>query len=149
MVKFGQNFEAEVWSQFESEDFKACWSFYFELWVLNESKHSMPWVCCTFANVIYCNLGARFAVLMTMWTVSFSLKKITDFQDFPNQLVISPACWDSTAYQDIQAWAPQDSQKPSWPRWEPWSDYDDNQIRLNCYCWVKSSMVEGRFSKWF
>ena len=97
----------------------------------DESKHSMPWVCCAFANVIYCNLGARFAVLMTMWTVSFSLKKITDFQDFPNQLVISPACWDSTAYQDIQAWAPQDSQKPSWPRWEPWSDYDDNHILAN------------------
>ena len=38
-VKVGQDFEAEVWSQFE---FKACWSFYFELWVLNESKHSMP-----------------------------------------------------------------------------------------------------------
>ena len=23
------------------------------------------------------------------------------------------------------------------------------QIRLNCYCWGKSSMVEGPFSKWF
>ena len=23
------------------------------------------------------------------------------------------------------------------------------QIRLNCYCWVNWSMVEGRFSKWF
>ena len=24
-----------------------------------------------------------------------------------------------------------------------------NTIWLNCYCWVKLSMMEGRFSKWF
>ena len=24
-----------------------------------------------------------------------------------------------------------------------------NLIRVNCYCWGNSSMVEGRFSKWF
>ena len=32
-------------------DFKACWSFCFELKVLNESIYSMPWVCCAFGNV--------------------------------------------------------------------------------------------------
>ena len=30
---------------------KACWSFCFELKVLNESKFSMPWVLCAFGNV--------------------------------------------------------------------------------------------------
>ena len=29
-------------------EFKACWSFCFELKVLNESKYSMHWVCCAF-----------------------------------------------------------------------------------------------------
>ena len=33
------------------QDFNACWSFCFELKVLNESKYSMPWVCCVFGNV--------------------------------------------------------------------------------------------------
>jgi len=32
-------------------DFKAFWCFCFELKVLIESKHSMPWVCCAFGNV--------------------------------------------------------------------------------------------------
>ena len=31
------------------QDFKACWSFYFEL--LKKSKYSMPWVRCTFGKV--------------------------------------------------------------------------------------------------
>ena len=31
-------------------DFKACLSFCFELKVFNESKHSIPWVRCTFVN---------------------------------------------------------------------------------------------------
>ena len=31
--------------------FLACWSFCFELKVLNEWKYSMPWVCCAFCNV--------------------------------------------------------------------------------------------------
>ena len=30
---------------------KSCWSFCFELKLLNESKHSIPWVCCVFGNV--------------------------------------------------------------------------------------------------
>ena len=33
------------------QDFKACWSFCFELKVLNESKYSMSWVRCAFGNV--------------------------------------------------------------------------------------------------
>ena len=32
-------------------NFNACLSFCFELKVLNESKYSMPWVCCAFGNV--------------------------------------------------------------------------------------------------
>ena len=32
-------------------DFKACWSYCFELKVLIESKHAMPWVICGFGNV--------------------------------------------------------------------------------------------------
>ena len=32
-------------------DFKACWSFCFELKVLNESKYSMSWVRCAFGNI--------------------------------------------------------------------------------------------------
>ena len=35
------------------QDFKACWSFCFELKVLNESNYSMPWVCCAIANDFY------------------------------------------------------------------------------------------------
>ena len=34
------------------QDFKAWWSFCFELKVLNESKYSMPWVRCAFGNVL-------------------------------------------------------------------------------------------------
>ena len=34
------------------QDFKACWSFCFELKVLNDSKYSMTWVRCTFSNVL-------------------------------------------------------------------------------------------------
>ena len=33
------------------QDFKACWSFCFELAVLSESKYSMPWVRCAFGHV--------------------------------------------------------------------------------------------------
>ena len=32
------------------QDSKACWSFCFEVKVLNESKFSMPWVRCAFDN---------------------------------------------------------------------------------------------------
>ena len=39
------------------QDFKACWSFCFEQKVLNESKYSMPWVCCAFGNNLICILG--------------------------------------------------------------------------------------------
>ena len=35
------------------QDFKACWSFCFELKVLIESKCSMPWVRCAFGNVFF------------------------------------------------------------------------------------------------
>ena len=35
------------------QDFKACWSFCFELKVLIESKCSMPWVRCAFGNVSF------------------------------------------------------------------------------------------------
>ena len=34
------------------QDVNACWSFFFELKVLNESKYSMPWVGCAFGNVL-------------------------------------------------------------------------------------------------
>ena len=33
------------------QDFIVCWSFCFELKVLNELKYSMPWVCCALSNV--------------------------------------------------------------------------------------------------
>ena len=33
------------------QNFKACWSFCFEVKVLNETKYSMPWVRCAFGNV--------------------------------------------------------------------------------------------------
>ena len=33
------------------QDFKACWSFRFELNVLTESRYLMPWVLCAFGNV--------------------------------------------------------------------------------------------------
>ena len=33
------------------QDFKFCWSFYFELKVLNESNYSIPQVHCAFGNV--------------------------------------------------------------------------------------------------
>ena len=33
------------------QDFKAYSSFCFELKVLDESKYSIPWVCCAFGNV--------------------------------------------------------------------------------------------------
>ena len=33
------------------QDFKICWSFCFEIKLLNESKYSMPWVRCAFDNV--------------------------------------------------------------------------------------------------
>ena len=36
------------------QDFKACWSFYFEIKLLNESKYSMSWVRCAFGNVFAC-----------------------------------------------------------------------------------------------
>ena len=36
------------------QDFKACWGFCFELKVLNESKYTMPWVCCALGNVCIC-----------------------------------------------------------------------------------------------
>ena len=35
------------------QDFKVCWSFYFGLEVLNESKYAMPWVRCAFWNVSF------------------------------------------------------------------------------------------------
>ena len=35
------------------QDFKACWSFCFELKVLNEAKYSVPWVHCAFDNVLF------------------------------------------------------------------------------------------------
>ena len=41
------------------QDFKACWSFYFELKVLNESKYSMPWVRCAFGNLYISNHDIR------------------------------------------------------------------------------------------
>ena len=34
------------------KDFKACWSFCFELKLLNESKYSLPWVRSAFGNVL-------------------------------------------------------------------------------------------------
>ena len=34
------------------QDFKFCWSFCFELKLLNESKYSMPWVRCAVGNVL-------------------------------------------------------------------------------------------------
>ena len=34
------------------QDVNACWSFFFELKVLNESKYSMPWIGCAFGNVL-------------------------------------------------------------------------------------------------
>ena len=35
------------------QDFNACWSLCFELKVLNESKYSMPWLRCSFANALF------------------------------------------------------------------------------------------------
>ena len=35
------------------QDFKVCWSFWFELKVLNESKYSNPWVCCPSAFDVF------------------------------------------------------------------------------------------------
>ena len=33
------------------QDLKACWSFCFELNVLNDSRYSIPWINCAFGNV--------------------------------------------------------------------------------------------------
>ena len=51
------------------QDSKACWSFCFELKVLNESKYSTPWVCCYFGNVFTSNLN---------WLYHFNLSDLKD-----------------------------------------------------------------------
>ena len=46
------------------QDFKACWSFCFELKVLNELKHSMHWVRCAFGK----NFSLFFRLFFKQWS---------------------------------------------------------------------------------
>ena len=47
----------------------------------------------------------------------------------------------------IRSWFYSDIRKSR--RWSGSVVHFISYIWLNCYCWVKSNMVEGRFSKWF
>ena len=73
------------------QDFKACWSLCFEREVLNDSKYSIPWVCCAFYNVFLCGWLWNWAVLFyvrrkgskqcslvhPLFSISFNLSKPT------------------------------------------------------------------------
>ena len=48
------------------QDLLAYWRFCFELKVLNESKYSMPRVCCAFGNV--CNTNSLCLIIFLLWT---------------------------------------------------------------------------------
>ena len=51
------------------QDFKACWSFCFEIKLLNESKYSLPWVRCAFGNV--CNVWPAAVFPICSWMFSW------------------------------------------------------------------------------
>ena len=57
-------------------NFKACWcwSFCFELKVLNESKYSMPWICCAFFNVLLTKSHDRLISFFNFLLQKFSLE---------------------------------------------------------------------------
>ena len=40
-------------------------------------------------------------------------------------------------------------QPEEWIERSRWGNFPTLLIRVNCYCWGNSSMVEGLFSKWF
>ena len=57
------------------QDFKACWSFCFELKVLNESKYSMSWVCSALGNVFtYFWLYLIFFIGLDQWRLGGSFQ---------------------------------------------------------------------------
>ena len=56
------------------QDFKACWSFCFELKVLNELKHSMHWVRCAF--------GKKFSLFFRLFFKQWSPPSTTVARSF-------------------------------------------------------------------
>ena len=74
--------------------------------------------------------------------------------------IICPAWYDPGAHSG-SAWSllgdhgvREAGDQPQEPQSQDRDDGDLNSIKwafnwVNCYCWGKSSMVEGRFSKWF
>ena len=59
------------------QDFIVCWSFCFELKLLNESKYSVPWVRCGFGNVC-CICGGQLETLEI---------QVLNFGPFPSHFV--------------------------------------------------------------
>ena len=59
------------------QDCKACWSFCFEQKVLNESKNSLPWVCCAFGNelfypMIFSSTEVCWLLCLWQWIILFN-----------------------------------------------------------------------------
>ena len=53
------------------QDFRACWSFCFQLKALSQSSHCLPWVCCAFGNIfIWATDFNKSTQPLTTWNLS-------------------------------------------------------------------------------